>query len=310
MAFERFDEYYDEERSFKIANMDLFKVPDLATRAAALEAGDADIAPISLDTKGRVEAGGGRLVWGPEASYFRIQLLGAWLPEIPFSKKEVRQAMQYALDMDQFTALYGEEVFQPKGWAYVTPSAIGYSTELDPYPYDPDKAKQLMADAGYPNGEGFGPLVVNTWQSQGVPFMPESAELAASQWRAVLGIDATVRVGDEVAIKQAANSSDTIYGQIVWRDNETRVDGVSITRSGFGDPTNKGRAHEDQAIFDATVKAMAVIPPVEKDAALRSLYQNLRDEGYRFSIGYVNICLLYTSPSPRDRQKSRMPSSA
>ena len=116
MAFERFEEYYDWERSFKIANMDLFKVPDLATRAAALEAGDADIAPISLDTKDQVIDSGGRLIWGPEASYFRIQLLGAWIPEIPFSKKEVRQAMQYALDMDQFSALYGEEVFQPKGW--------------------------------------------------------------------------------------------------------------------------------------------------------------------------------------------------
>ena len=38
---------------------------------------------------------------------------------------------------------------------------------------------------------------------------------------------------------------------------------------------------------------MAVIPPVEKpvekDAALRELYQTLPDEGYRFSIGYVNI---------------------
>ena len=29
-----------------------------------------------------------------------------------------------------------------------------------------------------------------------------------------------------------------------------------------------------------------------------------------FDLGYVNTCLLYTSPSPRDRQKSRMPSSA
>ena len=66
-------------------------------------------------------------------------------------------------------------------WAYVTPSAIGYSTELYAYAYDPEKAKQLMSQAGFPDGKGFGKLVINTWQSQGVPFKPESAELAASQ---------------------------------------------------------------------------------------------------------------------------------
>ncbi len=289
MAFESFEDYYDKDRQIPIKYVDLFKVPDLATRAAALEAGDADIAPVSLDEQSRIEKSGGKLIWGPEASYFRIQLLGAWMPDIPFSKKEVRQAMQYALDMDQFIALYGEEVFVPKGWAYVTPASIGYSKELDAYEYNPEKAKELLAQAGFPNGEGFGPLIINTWHSQGVPFLPESAELAANMWREVLGIQAEVRVGDEVAIKKAANSSDTIYGQLIWRDNEARVDGVSITRSGFGDPSNKGRAHEDQAIFDATVKALSVIPPVEKDQALRELYQTIREEGYRFSIGYVNI---------------------
>ena len=42
-------------------------------------------------------------------------------------------------------------------------------------------------------------------------------------------------------------------------------------------------------------------------------YINLRDKAYNDyldSIGSLSICLLYTSPSPRDRQKSRMPSSA
>jgi peptide/nickel transport system substrate-binding protein len=289
MEFERFDQYYDEDRSIKIAKVDLFKVPDLATRAAALEAGDADIAPISLDTADRVTNAGGRIVWGPEASYFRTMLLGAWLPQYPFSKKEVRQAMQYALDMSQFQALYGEEVFVPKGWAYATPSSIGYSPELDAYPYDPDRARELMAQAGYPDGEGFGKMVINTWQSQGVPFLPESAELAANMWKSELGIDSEVRVGDEVTIKQQSNSSDVLYGQIVWRDNETRVDGVSITRSGFAEPDNEGRAHEDPAIFDAAQAAMGVIPPLEKDEALRELYRTLRDESYRFSIGYVNL---------------------
>lgn len=289
MEFERFDQYYDDERSIKVANVDLFKVPDLATRAAALEAGDADIAPISLDTSERVNASGGRIVWGPEASYFRTQLLGAWLPDVPYSKKEVRQAMQYALDMSQFQALYGEEVFVPKGMAYVTPSSIGYSPELDAYEFDPDKARELMTAAGFPNGEGFGKLIINTWQSQGVPFLPESAELAANMWKTELGIDSEVRVGDEVTIKQQANSSNVLDGQIVWRDNETRVDGVSITRSGFAQPENAGRAHEDPAIFAQAQAGISVIPPVEKDEALRELYRTLRDEGYRMSIGYINI---------------------
>ena len=207
MAFESFEDYYDKDRQIPIKHVDLFKVPDLATRAAALEAGDADIAPVSLDEKSRIEKSGGKLIWGPEASYFRIQLLGAWMPDIPFSKKEVRQAMQYALDMDQFIALYSEEVFVPKGWAYVTPASIGYSKELDAYEYNPEKATELLAQAGFPNGEGFGPLIINTWHSQGVPFLPESAELAANMWREVLGIQAEVRVGDEVAIKKAANLS-------------------------------------------------------------------------------------------------------
>jgi peptide/nickel transport system substrate-binding protein len=289
MAFERFADYYDEERSLKISGVDLRKVPEEATRAAALQAGEADIAPVSLDTREQVESGGGRIIWGQEASYIRVQLLGDWLPEVPFSKKEVRQALQYALDMEQFQALFGEGVFVPKGWAFVTPSSTGYSPELDAYPFDPDKARELMAQAGYPNGEGFGKLIINTWVSRGVPFLPESAELAANFWRSELGIDAEVRVGDETALKQAANAGDTLYGQIVWRDNEARVDGVSSIRSGFATPDNLGRAHNNPEIFEMATQAISVIDPVEQDAALKTLYQRLRDEGYRLSIGYVNV---------------------
>jgi peptide/nickel transport system substrate-binding protein len=289
MVFERFAGYYDEERSLKISRVDLRKVPEEATRAAALRAGQADIAPVSLDTREQVESGGGRIVWGQEASYLRIQLLGNWLPEVPFSKKEVRQALQYALDMEQFQSLFGEGVFVPKGWAFVTPSSTGYSPELDAYPFDPDKARELMAQAGYPNGEGFGKLIINTWVSRAVPFLPESAELAANFWRTELGIDAEVRVGDETALKQAANAGDTLYGQIVWRDNEARVDGVSSIRSGFATPDNLGRAHNNPEIFEMATQAISVIDPAEQDAALNTLYKRLRDEGYRFSIGYINV---------------------
>jgi peptide/nickel transport system substrate-binding protein len=289
MGFERFPDYYAEERRVNISGVDLRKVPEEATRAAALRAGEADIAPISLDTRGQVEASGGRIVWGQEASYFEVRILGHWLPDSPFSKKEVRQAMQYALDMEEFGALFGEGVFVPKGWAFVTPSTIGYSPELDPYSFDPDKARDLMAQAGYPNGQGIGKLIINTWVSRAVPFLPESAELAANYWESELGIDAEVRVGDETALKQAANSSTTLYGQLIWRDNEARVDGVSTLRSSFGTPDNEGRSHNDPEIFELAQQGIAVLDPAQKEVTLVDTYQRLREEGYRFSIGYVNV---------------------
>jgi peptide/nickel transport system substrate-binding protein len=261
MAFERFADYYDEERSLKISGVDLRKVPEEATRAAALRAGEVDIAPVSLDTQGQVEEGGGRIVWGQEASYLEVRPLGNWLAGTPFSKKEVRQALQYALNMKEFEALFGEGVFAPKGWSFVTPNTIGYSPELDPYPFDPEKARELLAQAGYPNGEGFGKLIINTWNSRAVPFLPESAELAANFWRTELGIDAEVRVGDETALKDAANNTGSLYGQIIWRDNEARVDGVSTLRSGFATPDNEGRSHNNPEIFGLARQGIAVIDP-------------------------------------------------
>ena len=47
--------------------------------------------------------------------------------------------------------------------------------------------------------------------------------------------------------------------------------------------------------------------PVRDEAGL---YERLVLEGFQSGLSWVTICLLYTSPSPRDRQKSRMPSSA
>ena len=70
----------------------------------------------------------------------------------PFDDKRVRQAINYAInkgaiatDILKDTATVASSVTPPAfTWAY--------DTGLKPYPYDPAKAKQLLADAGYPNG--------------------------------------------------------------------------------------------------------------------------------------------------------------
>jgi peptide/nickel transport system substrate-binding protein len=297
MNFERFDDYYyqpanglPEDRRVKFAALDLFLVPEEATRVAALRAGEADIVPASLATKDQVEAGGGRLVFGPEGIYSRVMLLGCFKPEFPCYKREVRQALDYAIDKELIRdqLFGGPEVFQVKGWAHMTPSTTGYSPELDPWPFDPDKARQLLADAGYPGGEGFGKLIVNTWVSTAMPFLPESAQLAAEFWRRELGLDVEVRVGDETALK-GATLTDELHGQILWRDNEASLDKSSVYRSSYASPTHGSRLHEDPELFELAQQTLAVTDPAKRQEAFNVLSKKAREESYELGIGYVNI---------------------
>ena len=304
MEMERFDDYYFqpanglyEDRRVKFSGLDLVLVTEEATRTAALRAGEADIAPVSLAAQKQVEAGGGRLVFGREGIYFRIFLAGCWKdPEnpLPCDDIRVRQALDYAIDKKIMQdKLWGQEVMEVKGWAAVTPSTIGYSPELDPFPFDPDKARQLLADAGYktptnPEGKDFGELIVNTWPSASLPFLPESAQVAADFWRRELGIDAQVRVGEESGLKKALKA-EKLHGQILWRDNEARIDAASINRSSYGTSDYTARSAADPELTALVQDALEVFDPDLIEKTWNKVYLRLRDESYELGIGYVNI---------------------
>jgi peptide/nickel transport system substrate-binding protein len=298
MTFERFDDYYYQpkyglpsDKRVNFQTLRMFLVPEEATRVAALRAGEADIAPVSIASRKQVEAGGGRIVFGQEGVYFNIKLLGCWKAQWPCQDKRVRQALEYAIDKETMRdKLYGgPEVMQVKGWLGVTPSTIGYTPELDPFPYDPDKARQLLADAGYPGGQGFGKVIVDTWVSTSLPLMPESAQLAADDWRRELGLDVEVRVGDETALKKAYTLTEDLYGHVLWRDNETRIDAARLMRSDYTNPDVKTTLHNDPELFELTNKALTVYDSAEREKVLNSTYRRLWDESYELGIGYVNI---------------------
>ena len=298
MTFERFDDYYYQpkyglpsDKRVNFQTLRMFLVPEEATRVAALRSGEADIAPVSIASRKQVEAGGGRIVFGQEGVYFNIKLLGCWKAQWPCQDKQVRQALEYAIDKETMRdKLYGgPEVMQVKGWLGVTPSTIGYTPELDPFPYDPDKARQLLADAGYPGGQGFGKVIVDTWVSTSLPLMPESAQLAADDWRRELGLDVEVRVGDETALKKAYTLTEDLYGHVLWRDNETRIDAARLMRSGYTNPDVKTTLHNDPELFELTNKALTVYDSAEREKVLNSTYRRLWDESYELGIGYVNI---------------------
>jgi len=296
MSLERFADYYAEERRVNFSEMDLRLVPEEATRVAALRAGEADVGPVTLAARKQIEAGGGRLIFGQEGVVFYVRLIACWKAEFPCSDIRVRQALSYALDKELMrdTLFGGPEVMQIKGWWAATPSTIGYSPELDPHPFDPEKARQLLTEAGYknpdnPDGKDFGKLIINTWVSVSMPVMPESAQLAAEFWKRELGIDTEVRVGDKVALGKLLKTTDQLDGQIRWADDEARLDGASHLRSLYGNPERFNPAHKDPALFALTQETMGIFDPIEREKALNSIYRRLREEAYYTPVGYINI---------------------
>jgi len=72
-------------------------------------------------------------------------------PNSPFSNKKVRQALSYAIDREAIVKARGFGLWSPANQA-PTPVKPGHVKDTEFGRYDPERAKQLLAEAGYPNG--------------------------------------------------------------------------------------------------------------------------------------------------------------
>lgn len=129
-------------------------VPDATARAAGLKTGEFDLA-ISLPAveAADVEAVDGLKIYaGDVARVFQLILSSLPQHKGPIQDKRVRQAINYAIDKTGIiNALYDGKA-RPLNGQVILPSQPGYDPELKDYPYDPAKAKALLAEAGYPDG--------------------------------------------------------------------------------------------------------------------------------------------------------------
>ena len=139
-------------------------ISNAATRVSALVSGDVDmIYTVPPQDIQRLEHAQGIKLWmGPE---LRTIFLGFDVarPELlksdvkgknPFQDQRVRQAFYQAIDINAIQARVMRSQSRPTGLMY-GPGVNGFDANADTrYPYSPDAAKKLLADAGYPNGFG------------------------------------------------------------------------------------------------------------------------------------------------------------
>ena len=127
-------------------------IPDPMTATMMMEQKQADIWLEVLPTiKNAVELEqkGFKVNWGPGGVWSLIP--HSINPKSPLNNKKVREAIEYAIDRPALAKAIGYGKFEPV--AQIVPSSSrAYVPGYNPRPYNPEKARQLLAEAGYPNG--------------------------------------------------------------------------------------------------------------------------------------------------------------
>ncbi len=159
IVLEAFPDYW--RRVPNIKTLVMRSVPEATTRALMLKTGEADIAYAldGPDAEGLKDVPGIRIVATKHASIFWLDFSDQWNEKSPWHDIRVRQAANYALDRKAINDAACLGFCPPAG--VIVPRVMEFALQVEPMPYDPDKAKKLLAEAGYPNGFDAGQFTPN-----------------------------------------------------------------------------------------------------------------------------------------------------
>lgn len=222
IEFEAFKDYWGGAPSF--SGLRVLLVPEPATRQAMLQAKEVDVAEISVDKVATLNQAGFKVIENPEPASVAVLLFSTYADNAGALKDiRVRQALNFAIDRNEIIQSLYAGRGRPAPVYPVGPGRIGYPDDLQPYPFDVARARQLLAEAG--QSAGF-PIKVYTTQG---PASARVAESVAGYWSAI-GVKASVEPVDIGVLrpKYAANpQAADIVGNGWFIQTTSRLNGAS-----------------------------------------------------------------------------------
>ena len=150
LVLEAFPEYWRKQPSVK--RLVMKTITDEATRAAAVKTGQVDIAflfggPVAEEIR---RTQGMKLVAPLLYGVYWLDFLEQWDQKSPWHDRRVRLAASLAMDRKAINQ--AEMLGLGKEAGSFVPPEFDFALKVEPAPYDQKRAKQLLAEAGYPNG--------------------------------------------------------------------------------------------------------------------------------------------------------------
>ena len=275
---ERFDDYLGDK-----PNLDriVFKIiKDTNTAIAALQSGDIDALSIGSDDYNTVDA----LDHVTINHYNSGQVNAMGMNELNenLAKKEVRQAIAYALNKEELiTFAYSSVDFAQPAYSILTPDTLYYDDSLTEYNNNPDTAKELLKTAGVSG------LKLNLLYSTAADEMEKEA-LYIQAKLAEIGI--TVELNPQ---------EDSIYKNTIKEKGSTKYDLVlqnwelGAEPSLYADIITAGSRSNSSNVNDSELdalwaKGLSTPNGEEREAIYKEIQQKINDNQYLYTISYSN----------------------
>ena len=165
-------------RAPKIKRMEVLQLPEVTSRVQALISGDIDIAiGMAPDHISLIESAGGYMHQREPIDVMSITfVIGKGKP---VNDIRVRRALNYAVNKEAITNILLSGYSKPATQGAVR-GLLGYNPVLQSYPFDPERARTLLRDAGYPNGFTLNiEVIIGSNASDGAIYQLVAANLAA-----------------------------------------------------------------------------------------------------------------------------------
>ena len=290
----------------EFAELMMWEIPEEATRVANFQAGKLDSFQMALDSKAAVDQTEDiRYMSVPNGATEHLGFYGNWYaghgepdhaerrpgydPELPWVSpnpdvnspaweraRKVREALSIAIDRDLIveTLLGGEGAAQSL-WFWEN-QIRNLDEDLRTIPFDPERAKQLLEEAGYPDGF---PITL-TPSIRGVPAEVEACEAISEMWEEI-GIDTTIQRVPYLSIGPQIQAR--TYNQASCHGTDGRLDPLDLYPPAFGSESG-WTAGFDHPIMDELIEEALVQIDDEghfraMNEAARFVYENVLETG-------------------------------
>ncbi|MDO4493569.1 MAG: ABC transporter substrate-binding protein [Clostridia bacterium] len=264
LAFDRFDAYHFGPT--KMPKMKIRYIPEDSARGIALQTGEIDlcehILPIDLplfeDDK-NVQV----IVYdSPACQYFAFNYQKEG---VPTADAKVRHAINTALNREEII-MATKDGFGTPGKTYWGMNQYGYYDGFEGDEYNVEKAKQMLAEAGYPDGFDFDLMVISGERVI-------SAEVIQAQLKKI-GINVTIHEVDSAGLSAAVSAGD--YTACLWGIGFNSC-GDEVRRVYHSNGSNN-RSHYSNPKVDELIDAAVV---ESDDATRKDLYKQIQEIAYQ-----------------------------